>query len=65
MTLEDYAQIQRELGFIEGITFESDKDGNIGNSISTISMLCKKAITAVYTENKKECMQADQIKKRG
>ncbi len=27
MTLEDYALIQRELGFIEGITYEIDKSG--------------------------------------
>ena len=53
MTLEDYALIQRELGFIEGITYEVDRDGEIGNSICKISKLCEKAVTIACTENKK------------
>lgn len=53
MTLENYALIQRELGFIEGITYEIEKNGEIGNSICRISELCEKAVTASRIENKK------------
>ncbi len=53
MTFEDYALIQRELGFIAGILYNIDKNGDMYKSVNTISSICKKAVTASRIDNKK------------